>query len=164
MMDHKFVLFFVFLLTIGQGELLSHHDAVNKLRIKLNCYDANRNNKRCTSLQDIRSDTIDWLINFKRTNNCKFVVTGGTEHAHRGKGINTHEGGYKVDLRINDCLNRYIINNFHFICNTNLGPKYLSGSGAIVLNETKYPAHFDALWPAKRVTNLSQVRRRTICK
>ncbi|OXA53394.1 uncharacterized protein LOC110849579 [Folsomia candida] len=166
-MHRKAIVFFVFLLIdvhTGMGVQLSHSAALARLQgagISLsstgNC--SNRNNRLCTSLENIRSETIDWLIHFKQTNNCPFVVTGGTETGHgRRTGVDSHWGGYKVDLRFNSCLNQFIERGsrtgqnsyFRYIGTSSYGPRYRSGSGAILLKESN---HWDALWPANPVVN-----------
>lgn len=40
---------------------------------------SNRNIKSCTSLDQIRENTVSGIINLKRKSGCKIVVTGGTE-------------------------------------------------------------------------------------
>ncbi|SEB76418.1 Peptidoglycan-binding (PGRP) domain of peptidoglycan hydrolases-containing protein [Streptomyces misionensis] len=70
-----------------------------------NC--TNRNNKKCTSLQDIRTRTIDGVIALKKNSHCSIVITGGTEVGHAG-GTYSHWNGYKVDVARNSCVTNYI--------------------------------------------------------
>lgn len=65
----------------------------------------------CTSLGNIRTQTIDQIIELKRNCKCDFRITGGTE-AHT-KGEFSHANGYKYDATFSESskLNKYIIDN-----------------------------------------------------
>lgn len=65
----------------------------------------------CTSLGNIRTQTVDQIIELKRNCKCDFKITGGTE-AHT-KGEFSHANGYKYDATFNEGskLNKYIIDN-----------------------------------------------------
>ncbi|KAG8740205.1 hypothetical protein FRC10_004606 [Ceratobasidium sp. 414] len=67
----------------------------------------NKSNPRCTSYDGILSGTIYGVILLYLDTGCPITITGGTEagHAH---GTYSHENGYKVNLRKNDCLNKYL--------------------------------------------------------
>lgn len=86
---------------------------------------------------------------------------------HGGGGKNTHAGGYKIDLRLNTCLDNFIQSGsknrrnayFRYVKDVTLrynrtsfykAPKYQSGSGAFLLREHN---HWDALYPENPVTN-----------
>lgn len=71
----------------------------------------------CTSLDQIRKDNIDNLIKFKNSTACKegsFMVTGGTEIGHT-KGTESHFNGYKIDIKLNDCILNYITTTYTYI-------------------------------------------------
>lgn len=72
-----------------------------------NCENKNKNG--CTSFQGIRKTTIDGVIALKRTSRCTIVITGAAEiPPHKATGTYTHGKGYKVDVALNPCINRYI--------------------------------------------------------
>ncbi|XP_021961966.1 uncharacterized protein LOC110857672 [Folsomia candida] len=178
---HQTKILFCLVLTICglvHCEYLTHSEAKRRLgnagisikEHRPSCTD--RTNKDCTSLDNVRSETIGWLINFKRVaiydgRQCTFIVTGGTEAGHGGGGKNTHAGGYKIDLRLNTCLDNFIQSGsknrrnayFRYVKDVTLrynrtsfykAPKYQSGSGAFLLREHN---HWDALYPENPVTN-----------
>jgi hypothetical protein len=61
-----------------------------------NCSD--QNNNRCTSLQGMRQDTINQLLEIRRAcPDCGIAVTGGTETGH-AVGSVSHGSGHKVDI------------------------------------------------------------------
>ncbi|MGW0512746.1 peptidoglycan-binding domain-containing protein [Streptomyces olivaceoviridis] len=98
--------------TGGGGGKLSDAQAAARLRAagitrssSGNC--TNRNNKNCTSLQDIRVRTVDGVIALKRKSGCRIVITGGTEVGHAG-GTYSHWNGYKVDVARTSCVTNYI--------------------------------------------------------
>jgi hypothetical protein len=73
------------------------------------CHNVNR--ARCTSYQGIQEDTVRGLVKLKRDSRCTVVVVNGTEVGNDRddrRSRYTHAGGYKVDLRENRCLDRYI--------------------------------------------------------
>ncbi|MFS1298752.1 hypothetical protein [Streptosporangium longisporum] len=71
---------------------------------------SNRQGRNCTSLQAVRSGTISSAIDLKRRSGCRLVVTGGTEVGH-APGPYSHFAGYKLDIKPNACINRYIKKN-----------------------------------------------------
>ncbi|MEU4830019.1 hypothetical protein [Streptosporangium sp. NPDC023615] len=71
---------------------------------------SNRQGRTCTSLQAVRSGTISSAIDLKRRSGCRLVVTGGTEVGH-APGPYSHFAGYKLDIKPNRCINRYITKN-----------------------------------------------------
>lgn len=79
------------------------------LRSSGNCTD--RNNRRCTSVDSIRQETVDGLIAFRDAVGVDLVMTGGTEVGHEA-GQYSHWNGYKVDISLNPTVNQYIENNF----------------------------------------------------
>ena len=81
-----------------------------------------RNNATCTSVDGMREDTVDGLITFQNAVGVDLVMTGGTEVGHE-PGEFSHGNGYKVDIRLNPTVNRYIEDNFE-----DIGPR--PGDGA----------------------------------
>ncbi|GAA3409868.1 hypothetical protein GCM10018952_12180 [Streptosporangium vulgare] len=72
---------------------------------------ANRQGPNCTSLEAVRSSTVSSAIDLKRRSGCPLVVTGGTEVGH-APGPYSHYEGYKLDIKPNACVNRYITKNY----------------------------------------------------
>ncbi|MCL4391919.1 pilin [Patescibacteria group bacterium] len=71
------------------------------------CYDAY--NAKCTSLADMPSNAIDFLVGLKKACNCDITVTGGTEVGHVSHGLNKPV----FDLRTSSALVTYIQNNLN---------------------------------------------------
>ncbi|MEV4188752.1 hypothetical protein AB0J28_45695 [Streptosporangium canum] len=67
----------------------------------------NRRVRTCTSLEAVRAATVTDVIALKQRSGCPVVVTGGTEVGH-APGRYSHHRGYKLDIKPNDCINRYI--------------------------------------------------------
>jgi hypothetical protein len=67
----------------------------------------NRRVRTCTSLEAVRAATVADVIALKQRSDCPVVVTGGTEVGH-APGRYSHHRGYKLDIKPNDCINRYI--------------------------------------------------------
>ncbi|MFJ5227090.1 hypothetical protein [Streptomyces sp. NPDC088400] len=65
------------------------------------------NKKTCTSFTNINKATVSGAIAFKKVSRCKVVITGGTERGHAA-GTYSHRNGYKVDMSVTTCLNKYI--------------------------------------------------------
>ncbi|MEU5510842.1 hypothetical protein [Streptomyces fungicidicus] len=72
---------------------------------------SNRENSRCTSFTKINKATIAGLVAFKRASKCAVRVTGGTERGH-ASGTYSHYNGYKADIALNGCVNKYITSRF----------------------------------------------------
>ncbi|OQV25264.1 hypothetical protein BV898_00948 [Hypsibius exemplaris] len=117
------------------------HDAAKRLltaagittRSSGNCDD--RENPRCTSLDQIRSETIDAVINFKRQSGARVVVTGGTEKGHAA-GTYSHWNGYKLDIAKDATADAYITGNFVYLGQLNNGWKqYKDRSDNVWTNE-----------------------------
>ncbi|MGJ6965428.1 hypothetical protein ACSDR0_26330 [Streptosporangium sp. G11] len=72
---------------------------------------ANRGGPTCTSLEAVRSATVSSAIELKRRSGCPLVVTGGTEVGH-APGPYSHYEGYKLDIKPNACIDRYITKNY----------------------------------------------------
>lgn len=66
-----------------------------------------------TSLEGVRQNTIDNIINFQEESGCDIVVTGGTESGGgHAAGDHSHANGYKLDIRSTDDVTNYIQDNF----------------------------------------------------
>jgi len=102
-----------------------------------------RSNSRCTSLDQINSNTINGLITLKRASGCSIVVTGGSEVGH-ASGTYSHYTGYKADISLNSCIDSYITKNFASIGTRSDGAaQYKSASGNIYAKEGN---HWDILY------------------
>jgi len=75
-----------------------------------NCFD--RTKASCTSLDGVKENTLNRIIELQEKANVPLVITGGTEIGHSNKGSYTHGSGYKIDLRTTPELNNYITANF----------------------------------------------------
>jgi len=85
-----------------------------------------------TSLEGIREATLLEIVWLNSASNATIVITGGTESTGDHKdGPYSHANGYKVDLRLNPVLDRYIENNFRRDCTVDGYPAYRSPNGAI---------------------------------
>jgi hypothetical protein len=104
-----------------------------------------RNNRRCTSFDNIRQNTINGIISFARGSGCDIVITGGSETGHSG-GPNSysHWNGFKVDIKITPCVDAYITGNFASIGRRSDGAaQYRSAAGNIYAREGN---HWDILY------------------
>lgn len=94
---------------------MSHADAVAALggafTISSSGSCSDRNMRSCTSLDGIRTVSINRIREFQAAVGIPLVITGGTEVGHAA-GTYSHGNGYKIDLRIDDTLNTYITTNF----------------------------------------------------
>lgn len=79
------------------------------IRSSGNCSDKTKSN--CTSLDGMRDESIDGLIEFKKKVGVDLVVTGGTEVGHAA-GTYSHANGYKIDISLNAEVSKYIKDNF----------------------------------------------------
>ncbi|XP_037033138.1 uncharacterized protein LOC119072086 [Bradysia coprophila] len=95
-----------------------------------NCSD--RNIASCTSLEQIRRKTIDsGVIVLKEASQCDIIITGGTEVGHSSSTY-SHFNGYKLDYRLNTCLNDYIMKRYTYLGLRGDGAKkYMSAAGNI---------------------------------
>ncbi|CAH1776917.1 unnamed protein product [Owenia fusiformis] len=118
----------------GNGNKLSHSQAASMLSqagisTSSSGRCSNRNVRTCTSLEQIRRATITGTINeLKKPSRCPVIVTGGTEIGHAG-GTYSHWNGYKIDLGLNSCLDKYIKKNFPFHRMRGRYPVYKAPSG-----------------------------------
>ena len=93
-----------------------------------NC--SNRNQRNCTSLEQVRCNTITGIQTLKRASGCSITITGGTEVGHAG-GTRSHWNGYKLDTRLNSCLQNYITKNFREIGRRGSYRQWQSSAGNI---------------------------------
>lgn len=108
-----------------------------------NCSD--RNNPTCTSLEQVRRNTINGIIAFKNASGCAVTVTGGTETGH-GSGTYSHWNGYKVDISRTTCVTNYIRAHYTSIGNRGDGaPQYRDAGGNIYADEY-WANHWDILY------------------
>ena len=91
---------------------------------------SDRNTSTCTSFDQINSETVDGVITLKSASGCAVTLTGGTETGH-ADGTYSHWNGYKVDVRLSDCLQSYITGSFTSIG----GSKWESASGNVYFRE-----------------------------
>ena len=66
-----------------------------------NCSD--RNNRTCTSFENIRVGTLKGLVGFALSSGCPITVTGGTERGHATSRY-SHWNGYKIDISTGRCV------------------------------------------------------------
>ncbi|MGW4160570.1 peptidoglycan-binding domain-containing protein [Streptomyces sp. NPDC004788] len=70
---------------------------------------SDKNTRGCTSFQGIRRTTVDGIVALRRASGCAIVITGAAEiPPHKTTGPYTHGKGYKVDIALDPCVNRYI--------------------------------------------------------
>src|SRR5262249_39318625 len=101
-----------------------------------NC--TNRNNPRCTSLEQMNSGTADGIITLKRASGCAINIPGGTEPGH-ASGTYSHWNGYKVDITPTTCISNYIYRSFTYIGRRGDGaPMYRSAAGNIYARESSH--------------------------
>ncbi|WEB38487.1 hypothetical protein MOV08_03650 [Streptomyces yunnanensis] len=74
---------------------------------------SDRNNRSCTSFEQINRTTVAGVIAFKRASRCAVTVTAGTEKGHQ-EGRYSHWNGYKVDVHVTPCVDRYIAGHFRY--------------------------------------------------
>ncbi|MCP2321913.1 hypothetical protein HDA40_000420 [Hamadaea flava] len=103
----------------------------------------NRLRADCTSFDQIRRTTIAGVVTLRKSSTCPIMVTGGTETGH-GAGTYTHWNGWKVDIALNDCVNKYVRSWFHDVGTiSGWGHQYRAPSGNLYTNEGN---HWDILY------------------
>ena len=103
----------------------------------------NRNNRTCTSFEQINSGTVNGVKTLRTASGCAVNITGGTETGH-ASGTYSHWNGYKVDTSKSSCLNSYITRSFTRIANRGDGyPQWRSAAGNIYCDEGN---HWDILY------------------
>lgn len=126
----------------GSGGGMSHRDAVAELAAagisvssSGSCSDRTRSN--CTSLEGIRSATIDQVIELREACDCSVVVTGGTEVGHEG-GAYSHGTGYKIDVRSSSDVTKFIYDNLRRNGSRGNDPRYLDRCGNEYVEESTH--------------------------
>ncbi len=120
---------------------LSHADAVaqlpaDKFIVKSSGSCSDKNSTQCTSLENIKANTVTRIKELQGNVGVPFIITGGTEAGH-ADGDYSHGNGYKVDLKPVPELNSYIYKNF-----TKIGPtKYQDSNGNTYYRHE--PDHWD---------------------
>jgi len=132
----------------GGGGKMSNADALNKVRSAgITIYNQicpNRNSVRCTSLDQVNTRTIDMIVTLKRASGCPINITGGTEVGHAIIPL-SHGNGFKLDISLNSCINKYITSSFPYIGRRGDGAlMYKASSGSIYAHEGN---HWDITYP-----------------
>lgn len=126
----------------------THYIEDDALQI-LSAADISVNDAARTSLEGVSRAAINGVVDLKQRCQCEVVITGGTESGHAGDGTNspgTHAAGDKLDFRITQSLENYIIRNYipaplHPQCHTgNCFQDPLSGR---VYVKEGTPPHYD---------------------
>ncbi|CAF2890244.1 unnamed protein product [Rotaria sp. Silwood2] len=127
---------------------------------------SNRNNGKCTSLDQVNCNAIRCLKTLKTSSGCPITVTGGTETGHAGGtyshwngykidisetghagGTYSHWNGYKIDISVNSCINSYITKQFAYIGQRGDGAaQYKASSGNVYAKEGN---HWDITFTAQ---------------
>ncbi|MFJ7911953.1 hypothetical protein [Kitasatospora sp. NPDC096204] len=92
---------------------LTHAQAVARLKaadvsVSSSKHCSDRNDRGCTSLDGVRTATIDGVIGLRRASGCDITITGGTEVGHSENGDYRHDNGYKVDVSLTECVTKHI--------------------------------------------------------
>ncbi|PAA73801.1 hypothetical protein BOX15_Mlig029566g1 [Macrostomum lignano] len=98
----------------------------------------------CTSLEQVRCNTVIDIVAFKKACGCQSVViTGGTEKGH-ASGKYSHYNGYKLDIALNSCISSYIQANFRYSGKRPGGAElYTDGRGNVYALESN---HWDIVY------------------
>lgn len=122
---------------------LTHAQAAKRLRAagitwSSSGNSSDRNNRKSTSFEQIKSRTIDGIIRLRRASGCAIHITGGTEVGH-SLGTYSHWKGYKLDIKPNEGVSKYIEKNFSYIGVRGDGAKmYRSHAGNIYARESTH--------------------------
>jgi len=148
-MASRYFLVIAILACIGScSALLSHAEALKRLKavgvtVSSSGGCSDRNKPTCTSLDQIRENTISGLVTLKTASKCVINVTGGTETGH-ASGTYSHWNGYKADISLNTCINNYVTTRFEYIGVRGDGaPMYKSAAGNIYAKEGN---HWDIVY------------------
>lgn len=105
---------------------------------------SDRNNPRCTSFEQVRQSTINGALTLKKYSGCHVTVTAGTEVGHSTSTTYSHWNGWKLDLRLTDCLDAYVRKHFSYQGLRGDGwPSWKAASGNVY---TKEGTHWDVLF------------------
>ncbi|WP_051055599.1 MULTISPECIES: peptidoglycan-binding domain-containing protein [Kitasatospora] len=98
----------------------------------------------CTSFTKMLAPTLDLAIELKKRSGCDVTVTGGTEVGHSTVGARIHGTGYKIDVRPNPCLDKFITNNLFRGEDRSSDPRWLTHDAEYVLEHPQKGAvHWD---------------------
>lgn len=131
------------------AERISHSSATSQLAAAGipwsspdDCTD--RNNPRCTSFEQVRQSTVSGVLTLKEYSRCHVTATGATEVGHSTSTTYSHWNGWKLDLRLTDCLDSYVRSHFTYQGLRGDGwPHWKAASGNIY---TKEGTHWDVLY------------------
>ncbi|MEV0198332.1 hypothetical protein [Nonomuraea sp. NPDC050691] len=113
------------------------------MRYKSSGHCTNRRIFTCTSLDKVRTGTINRIIDLKRESGCPITVTGGTEAGH-APGRFSHGSGYKLDISHNRCIDRYVTDHYPRTRTRGDGSAlYRSDAGTVFADESD---HWDILF------------------
>jgi len=87
-----------------------------------------------TSLEGIRTSTLNAIVELNRLSGANITITAGTESGH-ASGTYSHANGYKVDLRKNSTLDNYIRDNFTSAGKVGGYSAYKDSSGNVFVDE-----------------------------
>lgn len=97
----------------------------------------------CTSLEGIKTATIEAAIELKKACNCPLEINGGTELGH-AKGVISHGSGNKLDFNPNPALDKYIRDSANYIGKRDDGAQqYRDPIGTLYARESN---HWDVLF------------------
>ncbi|GLW74502.1 hypothetical protein Kpho02_68000 [Kitasatospora phosalacinea] len=97
----------------------------------------------CTSFTKMLAPTLDLAIDLKNRSGCDVTVTGGTEVGH-SDGARSHGTGYKIDVRPNPCLDKFITSHLFRGKDRGSDPRWLTHDAEYVLEHPKKGAvHWD---------------------
>ncbi|GIH98123.1 hypothetical protein [Planobispora takensis] len=102
---------------------------------------ADRRNPRCTSFDALRAVSLRKVIKLKRRSGCPITLTGGTEAGHE-HGRYSHYTGYKLDIALSGCVDRYITRRYPFHGLRDDGARLYRAQGALY---ARTPDHWDIL-------------------
>ncbi|MDF5756073.1 hypothetical protein [Spongiactinospora sp. TRM90649] len=102
-----------------------------------------RDVRSCTSLASVRAGTISSVIALRKSSQCPIKITGGTEAGH-APGPFSHGNGYKLDITLNACVDRFITHNYPLYSVRGDGARLYRGpSGDVYARESD---HWDILF------------------
>lgn len=107
-----------------------------------NCSD--KENKKCTSFEQINSESIDGIIWLKDVSCCEIHITGAAETGHAKLPKENHYNGYKIDIRPLQPINDYIKATFKKVANrkSDNSEQWVDENDNYYAYE-KSPAHWD---------------------
>ncbi|ORX92091.1 hypothetical protein K493DRAFT_142459, partial [Basidiobolus meristosporus CBS 931.73] len=99
----------------------------------------------CVSLQGLRNETTQGLVSFVKSTKCGISLIGGTE-VSTSEPKYSYNDGFKVDMELNPCLEKYLTTNLTFIGNQQNGDQdalYVAcSSNLFVLRKDRISAAF----------------------